>query len=178
MTTWDDLLDDYERRIEAISLALATDSQVPTHAFIPPRSSIADPTPQQLQRFQALQAKAGENGSVGLDAQKRKVGFLERLANVGRGKKDEDAEMPSKMEPDFAPTPVAGRPAPRPQAPQTLSVQPPANRVAAPAPKRIEAQPQPQPRVLHGQVAAAIAHVESLGDDDLEIPAFLRRRAN
>ena len=38
---------------------------------------------------------------MGLAAQKRKVGFLERLANVGRGRKEEDAEMPSKLEPEF-----------------------------------------------------------------------------
>ena len=181
-----------EKRPQAVSgVALPRPPAPPTPSQAPRNFQPAPPAAikRQVRRMpnveelplvaqKALQAKAGENGSVGLDAQKRKVGFLERLANVGRGKKDEDAEMPSKMEPDFAPTPVAGRPAPRPQAPQTLSVQPPANRVAAPAPKRIEAQPQPQPRVLHGQVAAAIAHVESLGDDDLEIPAFLRRRAN
>jgi hypothetical protein len=31
---------------------------------------------------------------------------------------------------------------------------------------------------VQGQAAMAVAQVESLGDDDLEIPAFLRRRAN
>ncbi|ODR98113.1 cell division protein FtsZ [Methyloceanibacter methanicus] len=135
----------------------------------------------------ALQAKAGDKDAVGLHAQKRKVGFLERLANVGRGKNDEDAEMSPKMEPDFAPTPVAGRPAPRPpappaavahaqvpqaQAPRSLSVQRPPEQ--APAPQRLEAQP----RVVHGQAAMAVAQMESPADDDLEIPAFLRRRAN
>jgi cell division protein FtsZ len=40
------------------------------------------------------------------------------------------------------------------------------------APKRIE----PQSRVA--QVETVIAPGESQGDDDLEIPAFLRRRAN
>ncbi|MDJ0512402.1 MAG: cell division protein FtsZ [Methyloceanibacter sp.] len=147
------------------------------------------PSVEELPRVaqQALQAKAGEGDSAGLNAQKKKVGFLERLASVGRGKKDEDAEMSPKMEPDFAPTPVAGRPAPRPpappaavaqaqapqaQAPRSLTVQPmPSHQ--NPAPRRLEAQP----RVAHAQ-AAAVAQVESLGDDDLEIPAFLRRRAN
>jgi cell division protein FtsZ len=136
----------------------------------------------------ALQAKAGESDAAGLDAQKNKVGFLERLASVGRGKKDEDAEMSPKMEPDFAPTPVAGRPMPRPpappappaqaqsgqgQAPRPVNLQRPVPQQARP-PQRVEAQP----RVVHGQAAAAVAEVESLGDDDLEIPAFLRRRAN
>ncbi len=136
----------------------------------------------------ALQAKAGESDAAGLDAQKKKVGFLERLASVGRGKKDEDAEMSPKMEPDFAPTPVAGRPMPRPpappappaqatgqgQAPRPVNLPRPAAPQQARPPQRVEAQP----RVVHAQAAAAVAEVESLGDDDLEIPAFLRRRAN
>ncbi|MGA9540891.1 MAG: cell division protein FtsZ [Methyloceanibacter sp.] len=140
----------------------------------------------------ALQAKAGEEDAVGLHAQKRKVGFLERLASVGRSKNDEDAEMSPKMEPDFAPTPVAGHPTPRPQAPRPPA--PPAAVVHAqaphaPAPQSLSAQrpaEQPptlkrldgQPRVVQGQPTMAVAQVESLGDDDLEIPAFLRRRAN
>ena len=129
----------------------------------------------------ALQAKAGESDAVGLDAQKRKVGFLERLANVGRGNKDEDAEMPSKMEPDFAPPPVAGRPTAQPPAPSAVRVGEPANMAAAP--NNMAAAPKPkrlqvQPRVVAGSAAAALAPVESLEDEDLQIPAFLRRRAN
>ena len=129
----------------------------------------------------ALQAKAGESDAVGLDAQKRKVGFLERLANVGRGNKDEDAEMPSKMEPDFARPPVSGRPTAQPPAPSAVRVGQPANMAAAP--NNMAAAPKPkrlqvQPRVVAGSAAAALAPVESLEDEDLQIPAFLRRRAN
>ncbi len=136
----------------------------------------------------ALQAKAGEGDGTGLDAQKKKVGFLERLASVGMGKKSEDAEMSPKMEPDFVPTTEVGRPIPRPAAPPVAApqtptapgpapVSPPVQRPAAqqaPAPRRLET---PRPPV-HAQTAAAVAQVESLSDDDLEIPAFLRRRAN
>ncbi|MEM7191566.1 MAG: cell division protein FtsZ, partial [Pseudomonadota bacterium] len=179
----------------------------------------------------ALQAKAGTPAAMGLDAQKKKVGFLERLAKVGRGKSSEDAEMSPVMEPDVVPAPVAAPPAPRPQAPRPQVARPqvaqpqvahpqvahaqmskapmpptampqapmpqaprpqaqmaqaptaeaPAAREAgphvgpAPAPRRLEVRP---PRAVHSQGAAALAQVESLGDDDLEIPAFLRRRAN
>ena len=123
----------------------------------------------------AIKAQAGESQHVGLAAQKRKVGFLERLANVGRGRKDEDAEMPSKFEPEFGQ---------RPMAPERSTVEAPAPRAAridrprevavTPAPKRVEAQP----RFVRAATATAAATAESFEEDDLEIPAFLRRRAN
>ena len=123
----------------------------------------------------AIKARAAEAETAGLAAQKRKVGFLERLANVGRGKKDEDAETPSKREPEFgqpraaAEPPVAEAPAPR-----TVRIDRPREAAAPPAAARAEAQP----RLVRGGAAAATAPVESFEDDDLEIPAFLRRRAN
>ena len=140
----------------------------------------------------ALQAKASEGDGTGLDAQKKKVGFLERLASVGMGKKSEDAEMSPKMEPDFVPTTEVGRTIPRPAAPPVAAPQTPAAPGPAPGPapvsppvQRPAAQQAPAPRRLetprppvHAQTAAAVAQVESLSDDDLEIPAFLRRRAN
>jgi cell division protein FtsZ len=195
-----------EKRPQAVSgVAMPRPPASPKHAEAPrnfqpaPPAAIKRPVRRMpnveelpIVAQKALQAKAGEKDAVGLHAQKQKVGFLERLASVGRSKNDEDAEMSPKMEPDFAPTPVAGRPAPRPQAPrppappaavahaqaphaqapQSLSVQRPAEQ--PPAPRPLEAQP----RVVQGQAAMAVAQVESLGDDDLEIPAFLRRRAN
>jgi len=45
----------------------------------------------------AIKAQAAGGAQEGLAAQKRKVGFLERLANVGRSLKDEDAEMSKKL---------------------------------------------------------------------------------
>ncbi len=139
-----------------------------------------DELPMVAQNAIRAQA-AGQSQAVGLEAQKRKVGFLERLANVGRGKKDEDAEMPSKLEPEFgqrrsAPeAPAAEAPAPRSvriDRPHELAVTPPPRR---PQP---QAQPQPQPRLARAATAAAAAPAESFDEDDLEIPAFLRRRAN
>ena len=118
--------------------------------------------------------QAGDSQPEGLAAQKRKVGFLERLANVGRGKKDEDAEMPSKLEPEFgqrrsAPeAPAAAAPQPRP-----VRIDRPREVAVTPSPKRVE--PPRMPRVA---AATAAARAESFDDDDLEIPAFLRRRAN
>jgi cell division protein FtsZ len=126
----------------------------------------------------AIKAQSGEAPAVGLAAQKRKVGFLERLANVGRGRKDQDAEIPAKLEPEFGQrraTPETPRPeAPRAEMPVPRGVRidrPRGEGFDAPAPKRIESQP----RLARASVAAT---AESYEEDDLEIPAFLRRRAN
>jgi cell division protein FtsZ len=130
----------------------------------------------------AIKAKSGDSPGFGLREQKKKVGFLERLANVGRSRKEPDAEMPTKREPEFGEawgeTPKVQAPRPQPQSPSApqprgIKIERPRNEPAAPAaPKRIEAPARP--------VAVELAETasESLMDDDLEIPAFLRRRAN
>jgi cell division protein FtsZ len=154
-----------------------------------------------------IRAQAGQAPVVGLAAQKKRVGFLERLANVGRTRKEAEAETPAKREPEFgqawmAPAPEAPRPLPQqpqpqfqpqpqaqarpqPQAqarpqlqaqaapPKGIRIERPRGEAAvASAPKRIEAQPRIQ------AAAMAEAPAESQAEDDLEIPAFLRRRAN
>jgi cell division protein FtsZ len=121
----------------------------------------------------AIKAQAAGGAQEGLAAQKRKVGFLERLANVGRGLKDEDAEMSKKLEPEFGQRPAA----PEADAPANgLRIERPREVAVTSAPKRME--PKPQPQVARASTATAAAPTESFGDDDLEIPAFLRRRAN
>jgi cell division protein FtsZ len=122
----------------------------------------------------AIQAQTGQAPAVGLAAQKRKVGFLERLANVGRGRKDDDAEMPSKLEPEFGQRRTSPEVPPmETPAPRGVRIDRPRELAPAPVARRME--PQPQPRLAR---AAATAAAESFEDDDLEIPAFLRRRAN
>jgi cell division protein FtsZ len=146
-----------------------------------------------------IKAKAGDGPQLGLAAQKRRVGFLERLANVGRGRKEPDAEMTTtlKREPEFGqqwqanetarmqpkqqlqPEPEAelepdSEPQPLPQTAQrAIKIERPRTAAAVPlAPKRVETQT----RIAMTESIAVTA--ESRGDDDLEIPAFLRRRAN
>jgi cell division protein FtsZ len=132
-----------------------------------------------------IKAQAGQVPSVGLAAHKKKVGFLERLANVGRSLKEPEAKMEAKREPEFGQNRVARPPEPskpqvsRPQpqgqsaAPKSLRIERPRGELAPPAlPKQVEVQP----RALAAEMAdrAPESHIE----DDLEIPAFLRRRAN
>jgi cell division protein FtsZ len=132
-----------------------------------------------------IKAQAGQVPVVGLAAQKKKVGFLERLANVGRSRKEPDAEMPAKREPEFGqrlspqmpegPRTQAPRPQPlgQPMAQKGIRIERPRNEQAPVAvSKRIEAQARPLAVEMAGTAP------ESFAEDDLEIPAFLRRRAN
>ena len=117
-----------------------------------------------------IRAKAGEVAPQGLEAQKKKVGFLERLANVGRGRKEEDASMSAKLEPEFgAPRSVESSARIEPAAQRVLKVERPA--AVAPV-RRVEEKPRLAAVEQHGRAP------ESLEEDDLEIPAFLRRQAN
>ena len=125
-----------------------------------------------------IKAKSGDVPVIGLAAQKKKVGFLERLANVGRLRKEDD-ETPAKREPEFERTwgelpKQAERPKPEAEAaPRGIRIERPrGEKVVAALPKLVEVQAAPEADEREE------APDESLVDDDLEIPAFLRRRAN
>jgi cell division protein FtsZ len=126
-----------------------------------------------------IRAKSGEMPVIGLAAQKKKVGFLERLAGVGRSRK-EDEEMQGKREPEFDRAwGEMPQQAERPKleseaAPRGIRIERPRGEKAVAAlPKLVEVQNAPEVAAVRAE-----APDESLVDDDLEIPAFLRRRAN
>jgi cell division protein FtsZ len=113
--------------------------------------SRATPRMPQVSEFPAIAqrqiaAQQGRIEAIAQNATKKKPGFLERLASVGLGRKEE-------------PMTAAARPAPVPRAEPVMAPRPVA-RVAAP-------QPAPQP-----------AAEETYEDDQLAIPAFLRRQAH
>ncbi|HEX2552772.1 MAG TPA: cell division protein FtsZ [Microvirga sp.] len=117
------------------------------------------PLPGQNQmRARTGEPEAGQDG--------RRMTLLQRLATVGFGRKDEA--------PAEAPLPVH-RPAPEPARPQ-------ASGVHAEYAKRPTAQPQPAYRPAQGQLdpqgRAAPAAPRAYEDDQLEIPAFLRRQSS
>jgi cell division protein FtsZ len=159
-------------------------------AFIPPapertvnrprRMPAIDELPRPAQA--ELRAKRGEDDPD--HPEKRKVSLLRRLAAVGLGRR-EDQEEPEKMPPNVRP--VRQPPPPRPAAER------PSERVASAPPPR-PAMPQPaMPRQAApvseyakqrpaAQAPDPLAHAapvhNSLEEDQLEIPAFLRRQAN
>ena len=101
--------------------------------------------------------------------QKTRLSLLQRLANVGLGRRDEETEPPIAAR--------ASGPAMRRRCPS-------ASRSAASPSKwrRIEPvseyarRPAPQGLDVHGRPAPVAAAPQ--GDDHLDIPAFLRRQAN
>jgi cell division protein FtsZ len=100
--------------------------------------------------------------------EKRRMSLLQRLAQVGLGRREQDEEEPP-------PTPVR-RPAGGPQ--QTIERLP--GRPLPPDPRsdpisEYARRPTPQGLDHHGRQAPVHSHSE---DDHLDIPAFLRRQAN
>jgi cell division protein FtsZ len=118
-----------------------------------------------------VRARSGEAAPIGLQAQKKKVGFLERLAGVARSRKEEEPAAPDKREPDF------GQPKTVPMPVRSIGTAPKGLRIERASGEatvnalalKIEAQARPTPKDIRP---------ESEAEDDLEIPAFLRRRAN
>jgi cell division protein FtsZ len=102
--------------------------------------------------------------------EKRRTSLLQRLAAVGLGRREEDEAEAPAPEPR-AVAPIAPRPAPAPR-PIEPRIQEPVSEYAKrpPAPR-----PAPQGLDQHGRPAPV--H-NSIDEDQLEIPAFLRRQAN
>jgi cell division protein FtsZ len=119
-----------------------------------------------------IRAQTGHVPPMGLDAHKRKVGFLERLAGVGRGRREEEYGAPVKHEPEFARQDEPRRQAPPTAGPKIVRPEPAgAKGSGMPPRRRTDIRPGPAP------IESAESR-ESRQSDDLDIPAFLRRRAN
>jgi len=100
--------------------------------------------------------------------QKAKLSLLQRLANVGLGRRDEETEPPIAARasgPAMAPLPE--RKPQRTVAQQMANHDPVSEYAKRPAPQGLDVHGRPAP------VAPA-----PQGDDHLDIPAFLRRQAN
>jgi cell division protein FtsZ len=162
----------------------ASEEAAPAKTFIPPAPEPSPVRPRRMPSIDELprpaqaqlRAERGEQADTE-HPEKRKLGLLRRLASVGLGRREEDGQ-PEKREPSMRPV----RPVPRP-------VERPASADRPPAPPR---SPIPGPRApepvseyakrsvhqtldLHGRQAPV--H-NSVDEDHLEIPAFLRRQAN
>jgi cell division protein FtsZ len=117
----------------------------------PPRMPRIDefPIPAQNQLRQAQ----GEPAAAPPSGERRRVSLLQRLAQVGLGRRDEE---PAYQEPTAVAAPVAPHPA-------DYGKRAPAREAQG----SLDAHGRPVPQ-----------QARSLDDDQLEIPAFLRRQAN
>jgi cell division protein FtsZ len=103
--------------------------------------------------------------------QKTKLSLLQRLANVGLGRRDEEAEPPIAARasgPAMAPMPPLPERKPARSVAQQIASHEPVSEYAR--------RPAPQGLDVHGRPASVAPAPQ--GDDHLDIPAFLRRQAN
>jgi len=142
----------------------------PAKSFIPPAAE-RPIAPVRMPRIDELpipaqnEIKAQRGGELSHDhPEKRRMSLMQRLASVGLGRRDE-APQPPQTAHQAMPTakrPPA-RPAPRP--PEARGTDPVSEYARRPAPQGLDS---------HGRPAAVHSQSE---EDQLEIPAFLRRQA-
>jgi cell division protein FtsZ len=138
-------------------------------AFIPPAAE-RPMSPVRMPRVDELPIPAqneimAQRGELEADhPEKRRMSLMQRLASVGLGRRDEAPEPPQTA---HQPMPVAKRPPMRPlQRPAEARPEPVSEYARRPAPQGLDPHGRPAP--VHNP------HEE----DQLDIPAFLRRQAN
>ncbi len=146
--------EDYAEPQQPAARAVPAARAQPIARKMAPRMPSPEDFPPVAQR--QLAAKQAEVAETAGEGGKKRKGLLERLASVGLGGRREEPAQPARAREPMMQA--------RPEAPR----QP-----AAPAPQRAEA---PQPAASVHQLQPQID--PDLDDDQLEIPAFLRRQAN
>jgi cell division protein FtsZ len=168
---------------------VAADAQVHEQpaatAFIPPQADrIGRQAPRQMPRIEDLplpvqnQVRMQQGDAAGPEhPEKRRMGLLQRLASVGLGRRDQAEE--SETQASSAPRPAMRPLAPRAPMPEPRPMPRPAN------PRPVDSRPEPVSDYAKRPPHQAL---DPLGrqapvnnppeDDQLEIPAFLRRQAN
>jgi len=150
-------------------------------AFIPPQPEWMPTRAPRMPRIDELPVPAqneirARRGELPQDdhPEKRRVSLLQRLASVGLGRREQDeyqAASTPRTAPIAAPLPaerLAGRPMPRPGEPrQDMRQDLPVSEYAK--------RPAPQGLDQHGRQSPV---QNSSEEDQLDIPAFLRRQAN
>ena len=154
---------------EPVEEPMTPDTFIPQPAERPagraPRMPRIDELPMQAQA--EIRQARGESEEE--HPQKSRLSLLQRLANVGLGRRDEDSEPPIAARasgPAMPPMPER-KPAKRSVQEQIAANEPVSEYARRPAPQGLDSHGRPAP------VAAA-----PQGDDHLDIPAFLRRQAN
>ena len=142
----------------------------PNQPYVPPQAqepALANNRMPRVDEFPVVAQREIEHGGNapaehGIEAQKRKTGFLERLASVGIGRRDHDVRQEEMNEPQFSDggAPQAGEAQGGAHPLRRAEVHAAPIRPASQAQKNVAPAPHP------------------VDDEALEIPAFLRRQAN
>jgi cell division protein FtsZ len=145
--------------------------------FIPQAPERASSRAPRMPKFEDLPMPAQNEirqarGEVGEEhPQKTRMSLLQRLANVGLGRRDEETEPPIAARasgPAMSPMPPLPERKPQRSVAQQIAATEPVSEYAR--------RPAPQGLDAHGRQAPVAAAPQ--GDDHLDIPAFLRRQAN
>jgi len=166
--------------------------QPPAQAKAAPRRMpvVAD-FPDVVQKELAAKSTQAKKEEVGIHAQKKKVGFFERLTGIGRKQKVEAVSRAREPVLDSKATTVpAKRPqpvvSPAPQAQKMPQAQQVPNVKSAPVQGPHGPASATSPKISKARLARGGATPKTAGntasvqqdEEDLEIPAFLRRQAN
>ena len=160
---------------------IAAPPAAPEKPFIPPHAERPVSRAPRMPRIDELplpaqnQIRARQAEAAAAAPEKPRQSLLQRLASVGLGRREDEAR-PTQAS---APAPVAQRVAPpMPKAPPMPPLAPQSSRsdsISDYAKRPVIQRPAPQGLDHHGRPAPVHNSVE---DDQLEIPAFLRRQAN
>jgi cell division protein FtsZ len=159
----------------------ASVAQEPTlpRAFIPPAPQPVSNRAARMPRIEDLpipaqnELRAQRGEPTGTEhPEKRRMGLLQRLASVGLGRREDDeerTEMPENARPSFPPVP----PRTAERTPPVMPTRPPVARPADPVNEYAKRSAH-QGLDAHGRTTPVNNSVE---EDQLDIPAFLRRQA-
>ncbi|MEA2863023.1 MAG: cell division protein FtsZ [Bradyrhizobium sp.] len=145
-------------------------------AFIPPAAERSPLRPPRMPKFDELPVPAQNEirqarGEVEDEhPQKTRMSLLQRLANVGLGRRDEETEPPIAARAS-GPAMPAMPPLPERKPQRSVGQQIASNEPVSEYARR----PAPQGLDVHGRPAPVAQQPQ--GDDHLDIPAFLRRQA-
>jgi cell division protein FtsZ len=159
---------------EAPRQAAPVEQEVPGQ-FIPQAAERAPVRAPRMPKFDELPMPAQNEirqarGESDEEPQKARLSLLQRLANVGLGRRDEEAEAPvagRSSAPAMAPMPPLPDRKPQRSVAQQMGQEPVSEYARRPAPQGLDSHGRPAP------VAPA-----PQGDDHLDIPAFLRRQTS
>jgi cell division protein FtsZ len=146
----------------------------PPETFIPQAAERAPARAPRMPKFEELpmpaqnEIRQARGDSEEEHPQKTRMSLLQRLANVGLGRRDEETEPPIAARaavPAMAPLPDRK---PQRSVAQQIATNDPVSEYAR--------RPAPQGLDVHGRPAPVAATPQ--GDDHLDIPAFLRRQSS
>ncbi|PSC05096.1 cell division protein FtsZ [Alsobacter soli] len=135
----------------------------------PPRMPRVDELPLPGQRIMQERAPVQAAAAPAAQPEKKRVTLMERLAAAGFGRREHRDEAPQAPAQQAAPQPRAAQPqyVPQAQPQQPTSVH-----------QEYGKRPAPQVRAPQGGLDMHGRPTQRLEDDQLEIPAFLRRQSN